>query len=177
MSAVEENLQRREHESMSEERTQRQQRQDSPLQTERGGTQIEDSVVQKIAGIAAQEVDGVRMGGGSTQAIGGILSSVTGDRVGVGNQSRGVSVETGEIETAIDLTLTVEYGKSIPQIAEAVRRNIINRVENLVGLNVTEVNISVNDVFFPEQEQQQEQEQRQRELEQQRQAEEEQRVR
>jgi uncharacterized alkaline shock family protein YloU len=74
------------------------------------------------------------------------------------------------------LTLTVEYGKSIPQIAQAVRQNVINRVENLVGLNVTEVNVAVNDVFFPEQERQQEQERRQRELEQQ-QAEQEQRVR
>ena len=161
---------------MSEERTQRQQ-QDSPLQTERGGTRIEDSVVSKIAGIAAQEVDGVRMGGGTSQAIGGLLSSVTGSSSGPGSQSRGVSVEVGEVEAAIDVTLTVAYGVSIPQVAEAVRRNIINRVENLVGLNVTEVNISVNDVFFPEQERQQEQEQQQRQLEQQRQAEEEQRVR
>ena len=158
---------------MSEQRTQQQQ--GSPLQSERGGTQIEDSVVAKIAGIAAQEVDGVRMGGGTTQAIGGILSSVTG---GVGGQSRGVTVEVGEVETAIDITLTVEYGKAIPSITEAVRRNVINRVENLVGLKVTEVNISVNDVFFPEQERMQEQEQRQRELEQQRlAAEQEQRVR
>lgn len=143
--------------------------QDSPLQTERGGTRIEDSVVAKIAGIAAQEVDGVRMGGGTTQAIGGILSSVTG--TAGGGQTRGVSVEVGEVETAIDITMTVAYGVSIPQVAEAVRRNIINRVENLVGLNVTEVNISVNDVFFPEQEQES-----QRQLEQQ-QAEQEQRVR
>jgi uncharacterized alkaline shock family protein YloU len=162
---------------MSEDRTQQQrQQQESPLQTERGSTNIENTVVQKIAGIAAQEVDGVRMGGGSSQAIGGILSSVTGGNVGGGGQSRGVSVEVGEVESAIDVTLTVEYGKAIPQIAEAVRRNIINRVENLVGLNVTEVNVSVNDVFFPEQERQQEQEQRQRELEQQ-QADQEQRVR
>lgn len=162
---------------MSEDRTQQQRRQDSPLQTGRGSTQIEDSVVAKIAGIAAQEVDGVRMGGGTSQAIGGILSSVTGGSAGSGSQSRGVSVEVGEVEAAIDVTLTVEYGKPVPQIAEAVRRNIINRVENLVGLNVTEVNISVNDVFFPEQERQQEEEQRRSELEQQRQAEEEQRVR
>lgn len=152
--------------------------QDSPLQTERGGTRIEDSVVSKIAGIAAQEVDGVRMGGGTSQAIGGLLSSVTGSSGGSGGQSRGVSVEVGEVEAAVDLTLTVAYGISIPQVAEAVRRNIINRVENLVGLRVTEVNITVNDVFFPEQEQQQQQqEQQQRQLEQQRQAEEEQRVR
>jgi len=163
---------------MSEDRTQQRQQQDSPLQTERGGTRIEDSVVSKIAGIAAQEVDGVRMGGGTQQAIGGILSSVTGGSVGSsGSQSRGVSVEVGEVEAAIDVTLTVEYGKSIPQIAQAVRQNVINRVENLVGLNVTEVNVAVNDVFFPEQEQQQ---QRQREIEQQqqqRQSEQEQRVR
>jgi len=162
---------------MSEERTQQRQQQDSPLQTERGGTRIEDSVVSKIAGIAAQEVDGVRMGGGTSQAIGGLLSSVTGGSGGPGSQSRGVSVEVGEVEAAIDVTLTVAYGVAIPQVAEAVRRNIINRVESLVGLNVTEVNISVNDVFFPEQERQQEQEQQRRQLEQQRQAEEEQRVR
>src|SRR5215211_8016126 len=153
---------------MAEDITGQQQRQESPLQTERGGTRIEDSVVAKIAGIAAQEVEGVRMGGGTTQAIGGILSSVTGAG-GAGGQSRGVSVEVGTVETAVDLTMTVEYGKPVPQIAEAVRRNVINRIENLVGLNVTEVNISVNDVFFPEQEQQQ--------LEQQRLAEQEQRVR
>jgi uncharacterized alkaline shock family protein YloU len=164
---------------MSEERTQQQrQQQDSPLRTERGGTRIEDSVVSKISGIAAQEVDGVRMGGGTSQAIGGLLSSVTGSSGGSGGQSRGVSVEVGEVEAAVDVTLTVAYGISIPQVAEAVRRNIINRVENLVGLRVTEVNITVNDVFFPEQEQQQQQqEQQQRQLEQQRQAEEGQRVR
>ena len=161
---------------MSEQRTQQQRQGGSnPLQTERGGTRIEDSVVQKIAGIAAQEVDGVRMGGGTTQAVGGILSSITGGSAGGGSQTRGVSVEVGEVESAVDITMTVEYGKSIPQIAEAVRRNIVNRIENLTGLNVTEVNITVNDVFFPQDEQQQQQEQRQ--IEQQRQAEQEQRVR
>lgn len=159
---------------MSEQRTQQG---SNPLQTERGGTRIEDSVVQKIAGIAAQEVDGVRMGGGTTQAVGGILSSITGGSAGGGSQTRGVSVEVGEVESAVDITMTVEYGKSIPQISEAVRRNIVNRIENLTGLNVTEVNITVNDVFFPQEEQQQQQEQQQRQIEQQRQAEQEQRVR
>src|ERR671916_2116966 len=72
--------------------------QQSSLQTEQGITRIEDSVVAKIAGIAAQEVEGVRMGGGATQAIGGILSSVTGGRGGGGSESRGVTVEVGEIE-------------------------------------------------------------------------------
>ena len=134
--------------------------QSSPLQTERGSTSISDSVVSKIAGIAAQEVDGIRMGSGASQAVGGILGSITG-----GSQTQGVSVEVGQEEAALDLTLTAEYGKAIPQLAEAVRRNVINRVENLVGLRVTEVNVTVSNVFFPQQEAE---EQRQRELEQQR---------
>jgi len=46
--------------------------------------------------------------------------------------------------------MAVEYGVSIPQITDAVRRNVINRVESLVGLRVTEVNVTVNDVQFPE---------------------------
>ena len=134
--------------------------QSSPLQTERGNTTISDSVVSKIAGIAAQEVDGIRMGSGASQAVGGILGSITG-----GSQTQGVSVEVGQEEAALDLTLTAEYGKSIPQLAEAVRRNVVNRVESLIGLRVTEVNVTVSNVFFPQQEAE---EQRQRELEQQR---------
>jgi uncharacterized alkaline shock family protein YloU len=142
---------------MGEQRTRDgQQQPESPLKTERGSTTIQDGVVSKIAGIAAQEVDGVQLGGGgASEAVGGVLSAVPG--VGGASQSRGVLVEVGEVETAIDLTLRTEYGRAIPQIAEAVRRNVIRRIENLVGLRVTEVNITVNDVFFPQQEQQQQQ--------------------
>jgi uncharacterized alkaline shock family protein YloU len=129
-----------------------QQQQESPLKTERGSTTIQDGVVSKVAGIAAQEVEGIRMGGGASQAVGSIMSAVPG--VSSGSQSQGVSVEVGEVETAVDLSITVEYGRTIHQIAEAVRNNVIRRVENLVGLRVTEVNISVTDIFFPQQEQQ-----------------------
>jgi uncharacterized alkaline shock family protein YloU len=130
------------------------QRQESPLKTERGTTTIQDGVVSKVVGIAAQEVDGVRMGsGGASQAVGSVMSAVPG--VGSGSESRGVSVEVGEVEAAVDLSVTVEYGKTIHQIAEAVRSNVIRRVENLLGLRVTEVNITVNDIFFPQQEEQQ----------------------
>jgi len=144
---------------MSEERSQ----QSSPLQTERGSTSISDSVVSKIAGIASQEVDGIRMGSGGSQAVSGLLGSITGGSSG--SQTQGVSVEVGQEEAAIDLTLTAEYGKSIPQLAEAVRRNVANRVQSLVGLRVTEVNITVSNIFFPQQEAEQE---RQRQLEQER---------
>ena len=144
---------------MSEERSQ----QSSPLQTERGSTNISDSVVSKIAGIASQEVDGIRMGSGGSQAVSGLLGSITGGSSG--SQTQGVSVEVGQEEAALDLTLTAEYGKSIPQLAQAVRRNVANRVESLVGLHVTEVNITVSNIFFPQQEAEQE---RQQQLEQER---------
>ena len=141
---------------MSAQRTQQKQSQaqnKNPLQSELGNTTIQDSVVSKIAGIAAQEVEGVRMGGGASQAVGGVLDTITGGRSG-GSQTSGVSVEVGQEEAAIDLTMTVEYGKPIPQLAEAVRNNVVSRVESLVGLRVTETNITVQDVFFPGEEDQ-----------------------
>jgi uncharacterized alkaline shock family protein YloU len=124
--------------------------QGSPLKSEMGTTTVSNAVVSQIAGIAAQEVEKVQMGGGATAAVGGFLQSVTGGSTGGGNFSKGVSVEVGEEEAAIDLTMAVEYGQSIPRITDAVRRNVISRVENLAGLRVTEVNIQVNDVQVPE---------------------------
>jgi uncharacterized alkaline shock family protein YloU len=135
----------------------------SPLQTDKGSTVIQDGVVSKIAGIAAGEVDGIRMGGGASQTMGNIIGSITGGS-GSSSQSQGVSVEVGQEEAAMDLTCTAEYGKSIPQLSEAVRRNVVNRVESLVGLRVTEVNITVSDIYFPQEEAERE---RQKELQQQ----------
>jgi uncharacterized alkaline shock family protein YloU len=124
----------------------------SSLKSEMGNTTISSAVVSQIAGIAAQEVESAQMGG-SASAAGGILQSVTGSVSGGGNFSRGVSVEVGEEEAAVDLTMTVDYGQSIPRVTEAARSNVINRVENLTGLRVTEVNIVVSDVQIPEQQQ------------------------
>lgn len=128
--------------------------QGSPLKSEMGSTTVSNSVVSQIAGIAAQEVESVEMGGGASAAVGGILQSVTGGSSGSGNLSRGVTVEVGEEEAAIDLSMAVVYGQSIPRITEAVRRNVISRVESLVGLRVTEVNVLVNDVRIPDEQQQ-----------------------
>jgi uncharacterized alkaline shock family protein YloU len=128
--------------------------QGSPLKGEMGNTTIGNTVVAQIAGIAAleAEVEGIQMGGTSA-AVGDFLQSVSGSVTGSSGSvdySRGVSAEVGEEEAAVDLTTTIEYGQSIPQITEAVRRNVINRVESLTGLRVTEVNITVNDVQVPE---------------------------
>ena len=116
------------------------------LQTGRGTTTIADAVVSKVAGIAAREVRGVHsMGGGAARALGGMTS-----RIGFGDErSQGVSVEVGEREAAIDITITVEYGESIPQVSNQVRENVVRRIEAITGLSVTEVNVTVNDLYFP----------------------------
>ncbi len=123
---------------------------DLPLKTERGTTRIEDAVVTKVAAIAARETGGVYdLGGGAARAFG----AVTG-RVGMSDdRSRGVAVDVGEREAAVDLTLMIEYGESIPQVSQAVRDNVIKRIEGITGLSVAEVNILVNDLYFPGDEQ------------------------
>ena len=124
-----------------------------PLNSDRGSVTIDDAVVKKIAGIAAQEVEKVQVGGGTSAAVGGFLGSVTGAVTGSSSgpaPTSGVSVEVGNSEAAVDLTVALEYGVAIPRTTEAVRRNVINRVESLTGLRVTEVNITVNDVQFPQ---------------------------
>lgn len=121
-----------------------QQRPRSPLESERGRTTIGGGVVSKIAGMAAGEVEGIRMGGSASRAAEGVLGNVTGSQ----SLSRGVSVEVGRVETAIDLTMAMEYGGNVLQLAERVRDRITERVENLTGLRVAELNVTINDVVF-----------------------------
>lgn len=119
----------------------------SLLQTAKGRTAIADSVVAKIAGMAAREVSGVfRMGSGASRAFGSLKERVGG---GGPNVSSGVAVEVGETQAAVDLDLVVEYGVSITELAQSVRRNVISSVERMTGLEVTEVNIAVDDVHLP----------------------------
>ena len=118
------------------------------LTTEHGRTTIADVVVAKIAGLAAREVTGVRelLPQGAGGAIAGLAQRVTGSDP----RAQGVNVEVGEREAAVDLRMTVDYGVSIHQVAEAVRQNVIARVQGMTGLTVREVNIAVDDLFFPE---------------------------
>lgn len=120
----------------------------SPLVTEQGSTTIADNVVAKLAGIAAREVPGVHgLGTAARRAFDTITERIPGSQT---NVSGGVSVEKGEKETAIDLTIVVEFGTSVVEVAEAIRRNVIRSVEQGTGLTVVEVNIDVTDVHLPE---------------------------
>ncbi|WP_336206408.1 Asp23/Gls24 family envelope stress response protein [Nonomuraea sp. LPB2021202275-12-8] len=121
---------------------------ESTLITDKGSTSIDDGVVAKIAGLAAREVAGVHAMGGGSKALSTMRGMVGGDGR---SPSQGVSVEVGERQSAVDLDLVVEYGTKIPDLAAAVRKNVINAVERMTGLEVTEVNIRVDDVHLPEQ--------------------------
>lgn len=120
----------------------------SALNTESGQTSISDSVVSKIAGMAAREVTGVHdLGGGTARVVGAVRERIAGGRV---NVQQGISVEVGEQEAAVDVGVVAEYGVAIHELAEAIRRNVIISVERMTGLKVTEVNVTVHDVHLPQ---------------------------
>ncbi len=117
-----------------------------PLQSETGTTTIADAVVTKVASIATREVPGVYdLGGGAARAIGGATRAL-----GIGDErTQGVSVEVGELEAAVDLIVVIEYGESIPEVTNSIRENVIKRLEGITGLQAAEVNVTVNDLYFP----------------------------
>ncbi|MYT71125.1 Asp23/Gls24 family envelope stress response protein [Streptomyces sp. cg28] len=117
----------------------------------RGRTSIADGVVEKIAGLAARDVLGVHaMGSGLSRTFGAVRDRVPGGSTK--SVSRGVKAEVGEVQTALDLEIVVEYGVSIADTARAVRENVIAAVERMTGLEVVEVNIAVSDVKLPDEE-------------------------
>ncbi len=119
------------------------------LASTQGGTTIADTVVSKIAGIATREVNGVHaLGGGAARAVGALRERIPGAST---NHSQGVSVEVGEKQAAVDIDLIAEYGVAIADLASGVRHNVTSSVERMTGLEVTEVNIAVTDVFIPSQ--------------------------
>jgi len=119
---------------------------DSALVSSLGKTTIAETVVSKIAGIATREVDGVHgVGGGTARAVGALRERIPGART---NHAQGVSVEVGEKQAAVDLDIVADYGVAITGLAEGIRRNVINSVERMTGLQVTEVNITVHDVYL-----------------------------
>jgi len=115
--------------------------------TGQGKTTIASGVVQKISGIAARDVSGVySMGGGVSRAFGAIRERIPGSAGPSATQ--GVAVEVGERQAAIDIDVVVEYGVSIVDLTQAIRRNVIASVERMTGLEVTEVNIAVDDIYI-----------------------------
>ncbi len=111
-----------------------------------GTVKISEEVVSVIAGIAASEIEGVS--GLNPTTTGGITQVFTGKR----NVTKGVKVVIGENESVIDMILSVEYGYNIPQVVKKVQENVMETVENITGLKVSEINIMVNNISVRKQE-------------------------
>ena len=110
-----------------------------------GTIRVADEVVSIIAGLATTEVEGIAgMSGGLAGGIAEIL--------GRKNFSKGVKVEVGEKEAAVDLYIIVKYGIRIPEVALAAQENVKRAIEAMTGLTVVEVNVHVQGVGFPEEE-------------------------
>lgn len=117
---------------------------------DRGRTTIADGVVEKIAGMAARDVVGVHaMGSGFARTVGAMRDRVPG---GGKAASRGVKAEVGDVQTALDLEIVVDYGVSITDVARSVRENVIVATERMTSLEVVEVNVAVSDVKLPDEE-------------------------
>ncbi len=110
-----------------------------------GSIRIADEVVSIIAGLAATEVEGIA---GMSGGIAGGIAEMLGRK----NFAKGVKVEVGEKEAAVDLYIIVKYGVRIPDVALAAQENVKQAIENMTGLSVVEVNIHVQGVGFPDEE-------------------------
>jgi len=109
--------------------------------TDLGTIEIAPEVIEVIAGLATVEVDGVAgMSGG--------LSSGIAELLGRKNLSKGVKVEVGQREAAVDVSIIVHYGRKIPEISTEIQRNVKRSIESMTGLNVVEVNVHIHDVHF-----------------------------
>lgn len=105
-----------------------------------GSIRIADEVVEVIAGLAASEVGGVV---GMSGGLVGDLAKILGRNK---NLSKGVKVEIGEHEVAVDLYIVVEYGVSIPEVALSVQESVKEAIESMTGLKVVETNVHVQGV-------------------------------
>ncbi len=114
----------------------------------KGKTVIDDAVVAKIVGIAAREVSGVHaLGGGTARAIGTIRNALNQTDYG-----QGVRVEVGERQVAADVTIVTEYPESLQKVAQEVRNSVYIAITELVGMEVVEVNVTIDDVNIPSEE-------------------------
>ena len=110
-----------------------------------GKTVIVDPVVAKIAGIAAREVPGVfALGGGAARMVGAIREAISG-----ADLSQGIKVEVGETQVAVDITIVVEYPQPLQVVAADVRAAVAQAIEQLIGMEVAEINVTVSDVHIP----------------------------
>ncbi|ROQ64859.1 MULTISPECIES: Asp23/Gls24 family envelope stress response protein [unclassified Rathayibacter] len=114
-------------------------------ETSTGKNTIADGVVEKVAGIAARQVAGVHdLGGGAARAIGAIRNAINAQ-----DRGQGISVEVGEKQVAADITVVAEYPVALQKLADSIRSAVSEAISSVVGMEVTEVNVTIADVYIP----------------------------
>jgi uncharacterized alkaline shock family protein YloU len=123
--------------------------QPAPLTAQmKGRIDIEDEVVEKVAGLAAIEVDGVAdLGGDVERAVENVR-----DHIGVGHRrgDQGVKAHIDGHDVTIEVTIVIEYGHVVMDVARDVKRNVATQTTRMLGLTVVEVNVVVDDVRMPQ---------------------------
>ena len=118
---------------------------DAPLERLEGKTTIDDGVVAKIAGLAARDVEGVyALGGGAARVVGAIR-----DAFHSTDLAQGIGVEVGDTQVAVDVTVVADYPVPLQSVADGVRAAVYRAMEDLVGMEVTEVHVTIDDVHLP----------------------------
>ncbi|HAP4053986.1 TPA: Asp23/Gls24 family envelope stress response protein [Enterococcus faecalis] len=115
------------------------------FETIKGELFFEDKVIQKIIGIALDEIDGL------LTIDGGFFSNIAGKLVNTDNTTSGVDVEVEKKQVAVDLSIVAEYGKDVTTIYDKMKQVISNEVKKMTGLDVIEINVNVVDVKTKEQ--------------------------
>ncbi|EGO6638240.1 Asp23/Gls24 family envelope stress response protein [Enterococcus faecalis] len=115
------------------------------FETIKGELFFEDKVIQKIIGIALDEIDGL------LTIDGGFFSNIAGKLVNTDNTTSGVDVEVGKKQVAVDLSIVAEYGKDVTTIYDKMKQVISNEVKKMTVLDVIEINVNVVDVKTKEQ--------------------------
>ncbi|MET8863109.1 Asp23/Gls24 family envelope stress response protein [Nonomuraea sp. NPDC004580] len=113
----------------------------------KGQIKVADEVVEKVAALAALEVPGVAdLGGDLVRAFESVR-----DRIGIGSRrsNQGVSAQIQDRQVAVSLTIVVEYGHVVMDVASEVKTNVARTVSRMLGMRVTEVNVTVDDVRLP----------------------------
>jgi uncharacterized alkaline shock family protein YloU len=101
---------------------------------ERGTTTVPTAVIEKIATLAVREVPGV-------------FAFATGESA---DGERTLAIEVDGKTATVALHLVIEYGFAVHSVTEKVRTKVISALENLFSLDVTAVDIVIDDIHLEE---------------------------
>ena len=112
------------------------------LKKESNGTiSFANEVISTIAGLATMEIEGV------AGMSGGLVDGIT-EFLGRKNFSKGIKVEVGKEEVAVDIYIIVNYGVSVPEVCQNIQQSVVKAIETMTGLRVIEVNVGIQGVVF-----------------------------